>query len=253
MKKQSPSASCCEIPECKNGDIMKDKMVFKRYETKFMLTDADTELLYPLILEHMRGDEHKNKQICNIYFDTPDYRLIRASVEKPTFKEKLRLRSYGVPTEDDICYAEIKRKYKHTVYKRRIALPEGEAMQYLTGKTRAPEGQITREIDYMLEFYKNLAPVLYLSYEREAFFDKTDPTLRLTLDRNIIWRTENLRLSSGSYGTPLLAEGEVLMEIKSSGAIPLWLTSWLSERKIYKRSFSKYGTVYTQNLIQKRG
>jgi len=232
---------------------MTDKMVFKRYETKFMLTDADAQRLYPLIHERMRGDEHKNTQICNLYFDTPDYRMIRASVEKPIFKEKLRLRSYGVPRESDLCFAEIKRKYDHTVYKRRIALTERDAMEYLTGKAHAPDSQISREIDYILAYYKNLLPTLFLSYEREAFFDKSDPTLRLTLDRNILWRTEDVRLSSGVYGTPLLSDSEVLMEVKSSGAIPLWLTSFLSERKIYKRSFSKYGTVYTQNLIQKRG
>jgi len=95
--------------------------------------------------------------------------------------------------------------------------------------------------------------MVYLSYEREAFYGVSDRGFRVTFDDNILARTENLCLSEGSYGVPLLPEGMILMEVKCEGALPLWMAKLLSEEKMYKTSFSKYGTAYLliqQNKLQ---
>ena len=86
-------------------------------------------------------------------------------------------------------------------------------------------------------------------YDREAYFGEGD--LRVTFDHNVRYRTEELTLGTGLYGTPLFSRGEVLMEIKTGAAIPLWLTKILSEEKIYKTSFSKYGTAYEREAEKK--
>ncbi len=146
---------------------------------------------------------------------------------------------------------EIKNKYDGVVYKRRIVLPEDEAMNYVCGNLKLEhETQISKEIDYFLSFYENLRPVIYVSYDREAFYSKSDNDFRMTFDRNIIWRDYDLTLTEDAYGRKLIDDNAVLMEIKSSKSIPLWLVKFLSENNIYRTSFSKYGNIYKECLFQ---
>ena len=142
-------------------------------------------------------------------------------------------------------FVELKKKYKHVVYKRRMSLPEAEAMKWLSGEKHTDKHtQISNEIDYFMELYGTLHPTVFLSYEREAYYSNDGSDFRVTFDDNILCRQEELSLQSDAYGTPILPEGKVLMEIKCSGGIPLWMTEVLSREKIYKTSFSKYGTAY---------
>ena len=139
---------------------------------------------------------------------------------------------------------ELKKKYDGVVYKRRIALPEQEAMAWIAGRLPCSrDEQIVREIDYFRQFYQDLQPTVFLSYEREAFYALDDSDFRITFDESILCRQQELSLCSGIWGTPLLEPGLTLMEIKCSGGIPLWMVKVLS-REIYKTSFSKYGTAY---------
>lgn len=223
---------------------MNNQTVFKRYEIKYLLTQEQYRLIKAAMEEHMTEDSHGKSTICNIYFDTPDYLLIRRSLEKPVYKEKLRLRSYGKATDDSDTFIEIKKKYHSVVYKRRILMKEQDAVNYLNHEADTPNTQIGREIDYFLQQYQDLQPSVYISYEREAFYGKDDPDFRITFDQNILWRNTDLTLRSSVYGQPVLGAGQVLMEVKTAAAIPLWLTAILSGEHIYKTSFSKYGAVY---------
>ena len=145
---------------------------------------------------------------------------------------------------------ELKKKYEDVVYKRRVALPEHEAMAYLSGRTHPADTQIVREIDYARRLYHPLQPAVFLSYEREAFYAKDDPDFRVTFDEHILWRDTDLSLCAGVGGTPILREGQALMEIKTGAAIPLWMVQLLSDQQIYKTSFSKYGTAYQMRQLQ---
>ena len=219
--------------------------IFKRYEMKYMLTKEQKEIVLREMAQYMKPDEYGRSTICNIYFDTPDYQLIRHSLEKPVYKEKLRVRSYGPATEDGTVFVELKKKYKGVVYKRRISAKQKDAMDYLLNGAELPEqGQITDEISYFKQMYQGLRPAVYLSYDREAFYGIEDRELRITFDQNILWRKENLSLSSEVYGTPILEPGCALMEIKIASAMPMWLCRVLSENGIFKTSFSKYGRAY---------
>ena len=228
---------------------MSYQAIFKRYELKYMLTLEQKDRILQAMEPHMALDRYGRDEIRNIYFDTDSYRLIRRSIEKPAYKEKLRIRSYRQASPDSTVFVELKKKYDDVVYKRRIALTEREAAHWLTTPgVRGPDTQIGREIDYFREFYQSLSPAVFLSYEREAYYDKNGGDFRVTFDENILCRQEDLSLRSEVWGTPLLEEGKVLMEVKTSGGIPLWMTEVLSREHIYKTSFSKYGTAY-QTLI----
>lgn len=226
--------------------------VFKRYELKYMLTQEQKKKVLDAMAPYMALDKFGRTTIRNIYFDTNNYRLIRHSIEKPAYKEKLRIRSYARANSDSTVFVELKKKYKHVVYKRRVSLPEEEAMEWICGETHCEmDTQISAEIDYFMDYYETLHPVVFLSYEREAFYSKDKSDFRVTFDDTILCRQEDLSLESEVYGTPILPEGMVLMEIKCSGGIPLWMVHVLSAEHIYKTSFSKYGTAYQTMILPK--
>lgn len=226
--------------------------VFKRYELKYLLTKEQKRKILQVMEPYMALDQYGRTTIRNIYYDTKDYRLIRHSIEGPVYKEKLRIRSYCQAEPESTVFVELKKKYKKIVYKRRIAMPEKEAVQWLTGERHCHEdSQISEEIDYFLEYYRDLAPMVFLSYEREAYYAKDSSGFRVTFDENILCREQDVSLEEMLYGVPLLPEGMTLMEIKCAGAIPLWMIHILSRERIYKTSFSKYGTAY-KNIIYPR-
>lgn len=224
---------------------MSFQSVFKRYELKYMLTSAQKEKVLKAMAPYMKLDKYGRTTIRNLYYDTDDYLLIRRSIEKPVYKEKLRIRSYSKATEDNEVFVELKKKYKHIVYKRRVTIPNDEATKWLSGEINLTKNnQITNEIDYFLGFYNSLHPSIFLSYEREAYYSLDGTDFRVTFDDEILCRQNDLSLASDVYGERILPDDKVLMEIKCSGGIPLWMTEILSKEKIYKTSFSKYGTAY---------
>lgn len=233
--------------------------VFNRYEKKYRINDACYHKLRERLSEYMEADAHSRDgefyTICNIYYDTPNNDLIRRSIEKPVYKEKLRLRSYGVVAPEDKVFLEIKKKYKRLVNKRRTKLKLAEAYQFVQSG-EIPEyqsymnAQVLREIHYLLHRMEmELKPALFLSYDRVAMFGKDDKDFRVTFDRNITTRRYDLGLHYGIYGDKLLPEDEWIMEVKINQAMPLWMTKILSEFQIYPASFSKYGTEY-KNYIE---
>lgn len=224
---------------------MSFQTVFKRYELKYMLTLDQKKRVVTAMAPYMSIDKYGRTTIRNLYYDTNSYLLIRRSIEKPTYKEKLRMRSYGRVDDTGTVFVELKKKYKHVVYKRRISLPFADAVKWLSGKKHTLKNtQISNEIDYFLEYYNGLRPTVFLSYEREAYYSNDNTDFRVTFDDNILCRCENLSLKSDAYGRSILPDDKVLMEIKCSGGIPLWMTEILSREKLYKTSFSKYGTAY---------
>lgn len=230
---------------------MKSQLTFKRYELKYRIHRKQMEKIRSAMSAHMRPDEYGESLIQSLYLDTPDGRLIRRSLEHPAYKEKLRLRCYGVADENSPVFLELKKKYDSVVYKRRLEMKEQEAMRYLSGGDMQQDTQIAREIDYAMGFYKNLAPRVMIQCHREAFCGKDDREFRVTFDDRLMWRDYDLTLTTGHYGNELILPDEVLMEVKTAGAIPLWMTALLTQLKIYKTSFSKYGTAY--QLINQKG
>ena len=218
--------------------------VFKRKEVKYLLTEAQLAALRPALETNMEPDAFAHSSISNLYYDTPDFRMLRRSQEKPVYKEKLRLRGYGVPDEETQVFPEIKKKAEGIVYKRRVRMPYGDAIRYLSRRRPGGDGQIFQELNWMLLAYGGLAPRIFLSYERDSWKGREDPSLRLTLDREILWRTEALDLRRGAWGEPLLEPGQVLMEVKITNAAPLWLAEALSENGIFPISFSKCGRAF---------
>lgn len=234
--------------------------VFHRYEKKYILDEEQFQAIAGELEKHMRMDAYNEGRefytICNIYYDTLYDDLIRRSLERPVYKEKLRIRSYGIPDLDTEVFLEIKKKYKGLVNKRRTTLPLCEAYRFVSEKTLDMERfrcnpQVIKELEYFLSVYQGLEPKVYIAYDRKAFLGSTEPDLRVTFDRNLRARREDVRLEAGDYGTLILPKEKWLMEIKSIQTMPLWLADLLNKYHINSLSFSKYGTEYMNELKEK--
>lgn len=228
---------------------------FKRYEKKFLLNGTQYQSILPDLMQYMHPDENcRNGQeysLYNLYYDTADSSVIRQSLSKPYYKEKLRLRTYSATVSaDSQVFLELKKKIGGVVSKRRAALQLDEAYQFLNSGIK-PENakyinrQVLDEIAFYLQ-HKPVTPSCYISYDRTAMFGKDDRDFRITFDHNIVTRRDHLSLERGSFGQELLEPGQYLMEVKISQALPLWLAELLADNHIYVTSFSKYGREYKQ-------
>ena len=229
--------------------------VFNRYEEKYILTQAEFDAVIGEISENMDKDAHNKDNefypISNIYYDTPDFHLIRTSLMRPKYKEKLRLRSYGKIGSGDMSFLEIKKKYRGLVNKRRTTLIRSEAEEFL--KTGTPpeikdymNKQVLNELTYFINHYK-LRPAAFVGYDRLAFLGRDNSDLRISFDKNIRGRSYDLTLGN-TDGEPILEDGYYLMEIKTRFAKPLWLAHLLTQKRIQRSHFSKYGAYYKMLL-----
>jgi len=229
--------------------FMAIQYTFQRVEKKYFLTPAQYEMLRPVLEKHTKPDEFGPSTVYSLYCDTDDYGLIRHSEGRPVYKEKLRLRSYGVPGENDSVFLELKKKYKGVVFKRRISLPLHEARTYLeTGQHPDGENQIFQEIDWFIRTNRP-QPKALIACDRVALVGREDPCLRLTFDRHIRFRRTELDLSLGDRDMQILEPDLILMEVKASGAVPVWLSHLLSQLQIFPTTFSKYGACYKNYLL----
>ncbi len=229
---------------------------FKRREKKILVCESLLPEIEKRLLEYFTPDSHnvdgKPYEICNIYFDNERREITRHSNSKPFYKEKLRLRSYGTPSSSDNVFFEIKRKMNKIGTKRRAVMTLDKIYDFLENGTISEDEsyinrQVLSEIDYFIKT-NDAKPFVYISYLRNAYFGKDDPSLRLTIDREILTRHHDLHLEAGRYGDALLPEGKVLMEIKFHGGVPMWFASIMSEYSLSFTRFSKVGKEFEASL-----
>lgn len=224
--------------------------VMQRIEWKYILSEEQTEFFRERLKGHMEPDAYGLTTISSLYYDTPDRQLVRTSIEKPEFKEKIRLRAYGRATNESPVFLELKRKAFGIVYKRRIRATVPEVDRFFAGELRLDEnGQIDREITYFRDYYKKLEPACMILYDRTAYYEP-DGDLRLTIDCNPRYRTDALSFDHAPVGIPLLNPGDTILEIKVQDTIPLWLVRILSEGNIKRGSISKYGEAYRRSMCR---
>lgn len=215
--------------------------IFKRVEPKYILNQKEYNDIQALLNEYFEKDIYFESKIANIYYDNDNSDMLIESLEKPLFKKKIRLRSYG---ENDIVYLEVKEKYKGTVYKRRVKLTKDEYNDYLINK-KITNSQIMKELDYYINYY-HLVPYIYVAYDRLSYYATSDSEFRITFDSNLRYRLNNLEISNDKETKKYFDNNKYIMEVKSLDSLPLWFTSYLSQNKIYPKSFSKVGSIYTK-------
>ena len=226
------------------------QLTFKRYEYKYLVTRKQADAVTAILLEYMVPDKYGTYWVQNLYYDTENWAVICKSMDKPLYKEKLRMRCYGIPEESSNVFLELKKKYAGEVNKRRVALPISTLLQPIRDVIEGEDSQIARE----LAFYMKVNPVeekMFIAFLRTAYSGIEDDKLRVTFDKNIRYRLDKLDFYHPEEGQEVLDEEYQVMEIKTRNGIPLWLSRLLSENSIYKSSYSKYGTCFTNLSVQK--
>lgn len=226
---------------------MADK--FERKEIKYLITIKQYNLLKQVMVNYMVPDQYFKSVIKNIYFDTNSFILARRSNEKPVYKEKIRIRSYGIKSDEEKVFIELKKKYKGIVYKRRIQMKYRDALLFLAGQTHLNNSQIGNEIKYFIQYYQFLVPKVMLTYQRLSY-KGIDSNLRITFDYDILWRDYDIDLTKACYGEKIIGDDLMILEIKTEQGYPRWLVDFLNDHHIYKTSFSKYGNVYKNIMIK---
>lgn len=221
--------------------------IFQRVEEKYFMDKKTKDLFFNNIKNYIDKDKYYESEILSIYFDNDNKDIVRRSLDKPVYKDKIRLRSYGTPNLDSNVFLEIKNKYQGVTGKRRIMLTLGEFYDYYYNN-KMIDSQIMKEIDYLFKYY-DLKPNCFVSYDRLSYKGKEDENLRITVDSNLKGRTKDLKLEDGNYGKKYFKDDVYIMEIKTLNSMPLWLTKELSELKIFPISFSKYGEIYKKEEL----
>lgn len=221
--------------------------VFRRVEQKYILSKKQYELLQDIIKSKFKKDKYYKSKIYNLYFDNSSNDMIINSIEKPLYKEKIRVRSYNeVKNKDDIVYLEMKQKYKSIVYKRRVMMTLFEYNKYIrSGKVSKKDGQIMKEIDYYIKYYK-ANPYVFVAYDRLSYYAIDDINFRITFDNNLRYRFDDLGLYDSKLDKKYFDNDMYIMEVKSMNNLPLWFVEVLSLNKIYPQSFSKVGNIYVK-------
>lgn len=235
---------------------MKLKRIFERKETKYIIKKETFDAFFQDLLAYMSVDEYGKHTIFSLYFDTDDYTFIQHSLTKPTYKEKFRVRSYGVPGEDALVFLEIKKKVKGIVYKRRVPISYQEYQEWQeTGvlPIGLADTQIGKEIAWLFAQNPDLRPRVMIAYDRLSLFESEESAFRVTFDQKIRYRQTDLHFSQEPQDALVAPEVDVLMEVKALGAYPLWFVSLLDTHDIRKASFSKYAQTYERYVFMKEG
>ena len=241
-----------------------------RVEEKYLITKQDKTALMKAVSKRLNHDEYYKEEILSLYLDTDNFDLAIKTIDRPNFREKVRVRSYNVPTKSKEVFFEVKTKLKigkdKIGNKRRLVIPlkdfyayidKGQDLVKIAEKASngdAQQMQVARELDYLIRYFK-LKPKLIIVSDRTAFRGKDDHGFRLTFDENLRFRLNKLKLEKGGEGEKYFPntsdpKHSIIMEVKTMHAMPPWFVDELSRLHIYPVRFSKYGKIY--QLINER-
>lgn len=239
----------------------------RRGELKYLMTEEVYRMFRAASQEYLEPDSFACSLVSSLYLDNDDNAIIRRSLEKPPYKEKLRIRTYvDEPGPGDTCFFEIKKKFKGTVFKRRVEMTLGEALSFCRNGKRPEETltalsdadrrtalQILQEIEWLFMLYGDLRPSFLVSCKRLSLKEKTTDSLRITFDRDLRWSFDRQREFLGSATNALIDPASRIMEIKSTKGMPFWLIEVLNELELRPQSFSKVGKSYGAWLQKTKG
>lgn len=226
------------------------KEIFSRYELKYLISYETYLAFAEQLSQKMKNDQFGNMgkyNIISLYFDSDDHTIYYETRNNLPFRQKLRLRIYNNATLDTVSFLELKQKFNRVVNKRRTKLKLGDAYQYLeqynSDDISVSNRQIMAEVDSFRSLYR-LKPELIVSYDRHAFIGVEEEDLRVTFDYNLRCRKDDLRIESGPHGMRFVDPHLVVMEVKVTHSVPLWLSRLLSDYACPRKSVSKYCTSF---------
>ena len=224
--------------------------VFQRKEIKYRVSKTTIDSFLTQVQNYFESDERGTTLVSSLYFDTRENAIISRSLEKPTYKEKLRIRAYGQTTDDSEVFIELKKKFKGIVYKRRVSASLSDALLFMAGSDLELDDRNYLEIKSCRDRYidRDLAPKMIIATNRISLFSNDGSDIRMTVDLDARYKTTDLDLRSTEDFEMLLGDDECILEIKAAKFMPRWLVDALKDNDMYPQSCSKYGLAHTKAM-----
>ena len=219
--------------------------IIDRMEQKYFVSFDKYKKLMDIIEDKLVKDKYFSERIYNIYFDNDEYEFMTKSLDKPLYKEKVRLRSYETADKNSNVFLEIKKKFQGHGNKRRVVINYNDAIDYINNKIIPDTNkQIMNELDYTFK-KNNLKPKISLTYDRLSYAFKEDDSYRITFDTNIRYSNKKIDLVDLDDDYCLFNDGYI-MEVKTLKGYPMWFIKALNELKLFPTSYSKVGEAYKE-------
>lgn len=226
-----------------------------RFEIKYLVPHDAAERTIDALQPYTVPDDHAINEwgypVYSVYWDSPQLSLFWEKIEGLKVRRKLRFRRYAGQAD---VFVEIKQRVDRTLQKRRTRISEAEVRNWFgdaPGEPKlAPADPVVSEA-LVLRHRFRLGPRMAISYTRRALYGLYDADLRITFDRRVQYRATDFDIArqfdAGEY---VIDPRLVIMEIKFSERVPLWLCKLVSREGFQMIRLSKYCTAVDRAYFQ---
>jgi hypothetical protein len=228
-----------------------------RYELKYRTNESVAQAITQFVKPHLHLDHYCKSQpnrsypIVSLYLDSRDLALCWQSLEGQKNRFKLRIRSYT----DDPAYPrflEIKRRMNSIILKSRARIRHADVAGLICGAPISQDGSSADEqTQQQFRLYQDMIgarPVTLVRYMRQAYEGDTENRVRVTFDRELAFKASSrpeVTLDGGQWR--YYPGNSVILEIKFTGAFPVWLSQMVRCYNLQQQSFSKYVSSLRQS------
>lgn len=216
--------------------------------------DANGAEIAPLLPPEVLADgpAPRGYRVCSLYLDTLDLMGYTERLAEARIRNRVRVRTYGLPGDVAPVFLEAKRKLHRNVVKHRIRV--GDTQAWAQGDEIRPwrkavhdhgdpRGFARRWLDAVE--HVDMRAVCHVTYVRETW---VQGRCRLTIDHDLraqAW--PDPRMLQAHAGTPLLPPGWIVLELKFNGAEPVWMRQLVMKLRLMSEPVSKFalGVVRT--------
>ena len=239
-----------------------------RLEYKYVVPKSLVDDLRAAMAPYVRHDEHcsarpdRQYTVRSIYYDTRRFSCYDEKFDGFRLKKKLRIRGYDTESPGNTVFLEIKRKQEDFIAKSRAPVRWSRIREvfpgYGVGTSPLPFKPGTSEAEAAGRFLYNyhrrhMLPVVLVAYEREAFFSRFDPMLRLTFDKNVRSRLyPSLESLYSDRDAKFLTPGFFVFEVKFYLNLPVWVRALMRAFDLQRQAFSKYATGIDVHRVEKK-
>jgi SPX domain protein involved in polyphosphate accumulation len=240
--------------------------VLERYELKYTIPAEWVAPISAFVEPYCSLDYHSSVapdgfyQVNSLYFDSPDFVLLRNRLGGLHDRFNMRVRTYGAAPVAP-WFLEVKRKIGDIIRKYRARVkdidlartldPAADPSEFLASPRDAANAALFRRLAHAY----NAAPVVQTTYRRKAYFSVCDDYARVTFDAGMRYlaRTEYNPLPVEEAFAPTDLEDRfdegtsVVLELKCQAKnVPIWMVDLIRAFDLRRRSFSKYSAAMAQ-------
>jgi hypothetical protein len=191
-------------------------------------------------------------RVASIYCENPALQCYFEKVAGLENRFKLRFRFYPDNGQTDPLRLEIKYKLGERIRKGCVDIPRAGLAGLLSGDFSALDwhGNATLNHCYRLIKVDGFRPALRIDYRRRAYYARSDSQVRITLDNDVrAARFEGDLQQTATWN--VAPPGLAILETKSPGYLPFWLTRILQKYNLARSAISKYAAAVDRVAVRR--